>query len=45
VVSVLTTGPNFAGSNRAKAIKVRSTPSSRMESKAGRPHVVRFYEV
>jgi hypothetical protein len=50
VVSVLATGPkNVAGSNPAKAmdflraIKICSRPSSRMEIKAGRSHIVRFY--
>jgi hypothetical protein len=41
--------PKVAGSNPAKAvdflrkIKIRSTPSSRMGSNAGRSYVVRFY--
>jgi hypothetical protein len=49
VVSVLATRPKVAGSNPAKAmnflraIKIRSTSSSGMGSKAGRSHVVRFY--
>jgi hypothetical protein len=42
-------GPKVAGSKPGqgdgflRAIKIRSTPSSRMGSKAGRSHVVRFY--
>jgi hypothetical protein len=28
-----------------RAIKIRSIPSSRMGSKAGRSHVVRFYNM
>jgi hypothetical protein len=49
VVSVLATGQKVEGSKPSqgdgflRAIKIRSTPSSRMESKAGRSHVVRFY--
>jgi hypothetical protein len=49
VVSVLATGPRGCefepckGDGFLRAIKIRSTPSSRMGSKAGRPHVVRFY--
>jgi hypothetical protein len=49
VVSVLSTGPTSRGfkSGRGdeflRAIKILSTPSSRMGSKAGRSHVVRFY--
>jgi hypothetical protein len=41
--------PNVAGSKPGqgdgflRAIKIRSTPSSRMGSKAGRSHVIRFY--
>jgi hypothetical protein len=31
------------GDGFLKSIKIRSTPSSRMGSKAGRSHVVRFY--
>jgi hypothetical protein len=48
VVSVLVTGPKDCGFERGqgdgflRAIKVRSTPSSRMGSKARRSHVVRF---
>jgi hypothetical protein len=47
VVSVLAT--KVAGSKTGqgdeflRAIKIRSTPSSRIGSKAGRSHVVRFY--
>jgi hypothetical protein len=50
-VSVLATGPKVAGSNPAKAmdflkaIKICSTSSSQMGSKAGRSHVVRFYSM
>jgi hypothetical protein len=49
VVSVLTTGPKSCGfepgqgDRLLRTIKIRSTPSSRMESKVGRSHVVRFY--
>jgi hypothetical protein len=45
VVSVLATGPNGPGEGDGflRAVKIRSTPSSRMGSKVGRPHVVRFY--
>jgi hypothetical protein len=49
VVSVLTTGPKVCGFEPGQgdgfltAIKIRSKPSSRMGSKAGRSHVVRFY--
>jgi hypothetical protein len=49
VVSVLTTGPKVCGFEPGqddgflRAIKIRSTPSSRMGSKVGRSHVVRFY--
>jgi hypothetical protein len=50
VVSVLATGPKgCAGSKPGqgdeflRAIKIRSTPLSRMGSKEGRSHVVRFY--
>jgi hypothetical protein len=49
VVSVLVTGPKGCGSKPGqgneflRAIKIRSTSSSRMGSKAGRSHVVRFY--
>jgi hypothetical protein len=41
--------PNVTGSKPGqgdgflRAIKILSTPSSRMESKAGKSHVVRFY--
>jgi hypothetical protein len=49
VVRVLATGPKECkfepgkGDGLLRAIKIRSTPSSRMGSKAGRPNVVRFY--
>jgi hypothetical protein len=49
VVSVLTTGPKGCGFEPGQGdgflreIKIRSTPSSRMGSIAGRSHVVRFY--
>jgi hypothetical protein len=49
VVSVLATGPRGRGFEPGqgdgflRAIKIRSTPSSRMGSKAGRSHVLRFY--
>jgi hypothetical protein len=49
VVSVLATGPKAyefepgQGDGFLRAIKIRSTPSSRMGSKAGRSHVVGFY--
>jgi hypothetical protein len=49
VVSVLATGPKGRGFETGqgdgllRAIKIRSTPPSRMGSKAGRSHVVRFY--
>jgi hypothetical protein len=49
VVSVLATGPKSwgfepgQGDGYFKGDKIRSTPSSRMGSKAGRSHVVRFY--
>jgi hypothetical protein len=48
VVSVLATGPKGRrfepglGDGFLRAIKIRSTPSFRMGSKAGRSHVVRF---
>jgi hypothetical protein len=48
VVSVLATGHKGRkfepgqGDGFLRAIKIRSTPSSQMGSKAGRPHV-RFY--
>jgi hypothetical protein len=48
VVSVFATGPKDSGFEPGqgdgflRAIKIRSTPSSRMGSKAGRSHVVRF---
>jgi hypothetical protein len=50
VVSVLATGPKGRGFEPSqgdgflRAIQIRSTPSSRMGSKAG-SHVVRFYDV
>jgi hypothetical protein len=49
MVSVLATGPKGCGFEPGqgdgflRAIKIRSTPSSRLGSKAGRSHVVRFY--
>jgi hypothetical protein len=49
VVSVLATGPKGCGfepgqgNGFLRVIKIRSTPSSRMGSRAGRYHVVRFY--
>jgi hypothetical protein len=49
VVSVLATGPKGCGFEPGqgdgflRAIKIRSTPSSWMGSKAGRSLVVRFY--
>jgi hypothetical protein len=49
VVSVLATGPKVCGFEPGqrdgflRAIKIRSTPSSRIGSKAGWSHVVRFY--
>jgi hypothetical protein len=51
VVSVLATGPKGCGFKTQtrrwifKGVKIRSTPSSRMGSKAGRSHVVRTLEV
>jgi hypothetical protein len=51
VVSVLATGPKGCrfkpgqGDEFLRVIKIRSTPSSRMGSKAGRSHVVRFYDM
>jgi hypothetical protein len=51
VVSVLATGRKVRGfkpdigDGFLRAIKIRSTPSSRMGSKAGRSHVVRFYDM
>jgi hypothetical protein len=50
-VSVLATGPKGCGFKPSqgdgflRAIKIRSTPSSRMGSKAGRSNVVRFYSM
>jgi hypothetical protein len=47
--SVLVTGPKGCefepgqDDGFLRAIKIRSTPSSRMGSKAGKSHVVRFY--
>jgi hypothetical protein len=49
VLSVLATGSKGCGFEPSqgdvflRAIKIRSTPTSRMGSKAGRSHVVRFY--
>jgi hypothetical protein len=49
VVNVLATGPKGCGFEPGqgdeflRAIKILSTPSSRMGSKARRSHVVRFY--
>jgi hypothetical protein len=49
VVSVLATGPRGRGFEPGqsdgilRATKIRSTPSSRRGSKAGRSHVVRLY--
>jgi hypothetical protein len=49
VVSVLATGPKGCGFKPGQGdgflmvITIRSTPSSRTGSKAGRSHVVRFY--
>jgi hypothetical protein len=49
VVNVSATGPKGCvfepgqGDGFLRAIKIRSTPSSRMGSKAGRSNVVRFY--
>jgi hypothetical protein len=49
VVSVFSTGPKGCGFEPGRGdgflrvIKIRSTPSSRIGSKAGRSHVVRFY--
>jgi hypothetical protein len=49
VISVLATGPKGCefepgqGDGFLRAIKIRSTPSSRMGSKVGMSHVVRFY--
>jgi hypothetical protein len=51
VVSVLATRPKGCGFEPGqgdgflRAIKIRSTPSSRMGSKAGRSRVVRFYDM
>jgi hypothetical protein len=51
VVSLLATGTKGSafelgqGDGFLRAIKIRSTSSSRMGSKAGRSHVVRFYSV
>jgi hypothetical protein len=51
VVSVLATGPKGCGFEPGqgdeflRAIKIRSISSSRMGSKAGRSHVVRFYGI
>jgi hypothetical protein len=49
LVSVLATGPKDywfepgQGEGFLRATKILSTPSSRMGSKVGRSHVVRFY--
>jgi hypothetical protein len=49
VVSVLATGTKGCGFEPGqgdeflRVIKIHRTPSSRMGSKAGRSHVVRFY--
>jgi hypothetical protein len=49
VVSMLATEPKGSGFEPGqgdgflRAIKIRNTPSSRMASKVGRSHVVRFY--
>jgi hypothetical protein len=49
VVSVLATGPKGCafepgeGDRFLRLINIRSTPSSRIGSEAGRSHVVRFY--
>jgi hypothetical protein len=49
VVSVLATGPKGygfepgQGNGFLRVIKIRSTPSFQMGSKARRSHVVRFY--
>jgi hypothetical protein len=49
VVSVLATGPKGGGFEPGqgdgflRVIKMRSTTSSGMGSKAGRSHVIRFY--
>jgi hypothetical protein len=49
--SLLATGPKDRGFEPGqgdeflRAIKIRSTPSSRMGSKAGMSHVVRFYRM
>jgi hypothetical protein len=51
VVSVLATGPKGCrfepgqGSGFLRTIKIRSTCSTRMGSKAWRPHVIRFYSM
>jgi hypothetical protein len=51
VVIVLATGPTGRGFKPGRddgclrAIKIRSTPSSRMGSKSGRSHVIRFYGI
>jgi hypothetical protein len=51
VVSVLATGPNGCrfepgqGDGFLRALKIHSTPSSWMGSKAGRSHIVRFYSI
>jgi hypothetical protein len=51
VVGVLATGPKVCGFERGqddgflRAIKINSTPSPLMGSKAGRSLVVRFYGI
>jgi hypothetical protein len=51
VVSVLATGPKGCGFEPGqgdgflRVIKTRNTSSSRMGSKMGRSHVVRFYDM
>jgi hypothetical protein len=51
VVSVLAPGPKGCHfepdqvDGFLRAIEIRSTPSSRMGSETGRPHVVRFYDM
>jgi hypothetical protein len=49
VVSLLSTGPKVCrfepgqGDGFLRVIKIRSTPSSRMGSKVGKSHFVKFY--
>jgi hypothetical protein len=51
MASVLDIRPNVGwfkpgrGDGVLRGTKIRSTPSSRMRSKAGRSHVVRFYGI